>query len=153
VLPAENHAVAGLRRLTLDYPIVVWSRAVLGLSRRTAELVPLGKNALSDWDARPSASANSLNAKRPDISRRLSLVKFLRPCHCHHKALMKMELMKNRYSERRDVNCSRSIRAVAGWRTIGFERDKFVVSQAVGERVLLPAVRSARQDTLIVRMV
>jgi hypothetical protein len=32
----------------------------------------------------------------------------------------------------------------------GFERDKFVVSQAVGERVLLPAVRSAGQDTLIV---
>jgi Fe-S oxidoreductase len=32
----------------------------------------------------------------------------------------------------------------------GFERDKFVVSQAVGERVLFPAVRSARQDTLIV---
>ena len=32
----------------------------------------------------------------------------------------------------------------------GFERDKFVVSQAVGERVLLPAVRSAEQDILIV---
>ena len=32
----------------------------------------------------------------------------------------------------------------------GFERDKFAVSQAVGERVLLPAVRSAAQDTLIV---
>jgi Fe-S oxidoreductase len=32
----------------------------------------------------------------------------------------------------------------------GFERDKFALSQAVGERVLLPAVRSAAQDTLIV---
>jgi Fe-S oxidoreductase len=32
----------------------------------------------------------------------------------------------------------------------GFERDKFALSQAVGERVLLPAVRSAGQDTLIV---
>ena len=32
----------------------------------------------------------------------------------------------------------------------GFERDKFAVSQAVGERILLPAVRSAGQETLIV---
>ena len=32
----------------------------------------------------------------------------------------------------------------------GFARDKFEVSQAVGERVLLPAVRQARPETLIV---
>jgi Fe-S oxidoreductase len=32
----------------------------------------------------------------------------------------------------------------------GFEKEKFAVSQAVGERVLLPAVRSAAPDTLIV---
>ena len=32
----------------------------------------------------------------------------------------------------------------------GFEADKFAVSQAVGERVLLPAVRKAASDTVIV---
>jgi len=32
----------------------------------------------------------------------------------------------------------------------GFEADKFAVSQAIGERVLLPAVRVAAADTLIV---
>jgi Fe-S oxidoreductase len=32
----------------------------------------------------------------------------------------------------------------------GFEKEKFAVSQAVGERVLLPAVRSAAPETLIV---
>jgi Fe-S oxidoreductase len=32
----------------------------------------------------------------------------------------------------------------------GFEADKFAVSQAIGERVLLPAVRKADADTLIV---
>jgi Fe-S oxidoreductase len=32
----------------------------------------------------------------------------------------------------------------------GFEADKFAVSQAIGERVLLPAVRRAAADTLIV---
>ena len=32
----------------------------------------------------------------------------------------------------------------------GFEAGKFAVSQAIGERVLLPAVRAASADTLIV---
>jgi Fe-S oxidoreductase len=32
----------------------------------------------------------------------------------------------------------------------GFEKDKYEVSQAVGERVLLPAVRNTPQDALIV---
>jgi hypothetical protein len=32
----------------------------------------------------------------------------------------------------------------------GFEKEKFDVAQAVGERVLLPAVRSAAPETLIV---
>jgi Fe-S oxidoreductase len=32
----------------------------------------------------------------------------------------------------------------------GFEKDKFSVSQAIGERILLPAVRKASDDTLIV---
>ena len=32
----------------------------------------------------------------------------------------------------------------------GFERDKYEVSQALGERVLLPAVRAADNDTVVV---
>jgi Fe-S oxidoreductase len=32
----------------------------------------------------------------------------------------------------------------------GFERDKFAVSQAIGERVLLPAVRAAGPETVLV---
>jgi len=32
----------------------------------------------------------------------------------------------------------------------GFERDKYAIAQAVGERVLLPAVRSAAPETIIV---
>jgi Fe-S oxidoreductase len=32
----------------------------------------------------------------------------------------------------------------------GFAREKYAVSQAIGERVLLPAVRQAEPDTLIV---
>jgi Fe-S oxidoreductase len=32
----------------------------------------------------------------------------------------------------------------------GFERDKFAVSQTLGERVLLPAVRAAASETILV---
>jgi Fe-S oxidoreductase len=32
----------------------------------------------------------------------------------------------------------------------GFERDKYDVSQALGERVLLPAVRAAASETILV---
>jgi hypothetical protein len=32
----------------------------------------------------------------------------------------------------------------------GFEKEKFAVAQAVGERVLLPAIRKAAPDTIIV---
>ncbi len=32
----------------------------------------------------------------------------------------------------------------------GFERDKFPIAQAIGERVLLPAVRKATSDTIVV---
>jgi Fe-S oxidoreductase len=32
----------------------------------------------------------------------------------------------------------------------GFEKDKYAVSQAVGERVLFPAVRQAEADTLVI---
>jgi len=32
----------------------------------------------------------------------------------------------------------------------GFEKDKFEVSQTLGERILLPAVRNAASETIIV---
>jgi FAD/FMN-containing dehydrogenase/Fe-S oxidoreductase len=70
--------------------------------------------------------------------------------HCHHKALMKMtdeeSLLRKTGADLQllDSGCC----GMAG--PFGFERDKFAVSQAVGERVLLPAVRRAALDTLIV---
>ena len=70
--------------------------------------------------------------------------------HCHHKALMKMNdeeaLLRKMGSdlETLDSGCC----GMAG--PFGFEKDKFAVSQAVGERVLLPAVRRAAPDTLVV---
>ena len=70
--------------------------------------------------------------------------------HCHHKALMKMSdeqtLLRRAGAvlECPDTGCC----GMAG--PFGFEREKFEVAQAVGERVLLPAVRRAAPETWIV---
>ena len=70
--------------------------------------------------------------------------------HCHHKALMKMtdEMAILRRTgadvELLDAGCC----GMAG--PFGFEREKFAVSQALGERVLLPAVRAAGPQTVLV---
>ncbi len=70
--------------------------------------------------------------------------------HCHHKAIMKMSdeesLLRKIGLELQtlDSGCC----GMAG--PFGFEKDKFLLSQAIGERVLLPAVREASPETLIV---
>jgi len=77
-------------------------------------------------------------------------IKVLLHGHCHQKALMKMnheEALLRRMGaqlQSLDSGCC----GMAG--PFGFQKDKFEVSQAVAERVLLPAVRNAAQDTLIV---
>ncbi len=70
--------------------------------------------------------------------------------HCHHKALMKMNdeenLLRKMGAELQtlDSGCC----GMAG--PFGFERKKYAISQAIGERVLLPSVRQAHSETLIV---
>jgi Fe-S oxidoreductase len=70
--------------------------------------------------------------------------------HCHHKSLMKMDdessLLRKMGVDLQlpDSGCC----GMAG--SFGFEKDKFAMSQAIGERVLLPAVRKASPETLIV---
>jgi Fe-S oxidoreductase len=70
--------------------------------------------------------------------------------HCHHKSLMKMTdevaILRRTGAEVEllDSGCC----GMAG--PFGFERDKFEISQALGERVLLPAVRAAAAKTILV---
>src|SRR5439155_17554147 len=70
--------------------------------------------------------------------------------HCHQKAIMRMgteEAILKKLGldyELLDSGCC----GMAG--TFGFERDHYDVSIACGERVLLPAVRNAAEDTLII---
>jgi FAD/FMN-containing dehydrogenase/Fe-S oxidoreductase len=70
--------------------------------------------------------------------------------HCHHQAIMKMtdemQLLAATGAkvELLDSGCC----GMAG--PFGFEQDKFAVSQALAERALLPAVRSATPQTVFV---
>ena len=70
--------------------------------------------------------------------------------HCHHKSLMKMNdelailVETGAQVELLDAGCC----GMAG--PFGFEKEKYEVSQILGERVLLPAVKSAAAETLIV---
>jgi FAD/FMN-containing dehydrogenase/Fe-S oxidoreductase len=70
--------------------------------------------------------------------------------HCHHKAIMKMTdeeaLLRRMGADVRslDAGCC----GMAG--PFGFERSKYELSMAIGERALLPAVRRAPFDSLIV---
>jgi FAD/FMN-containing dehydrogenase/Fe-S oxidoreductase len=70
--------------------------------------------------------------------------------HCHHKALLKFAdeeaLLKRMGVELKtlDSGCC----GMAG--SFGFEKEKIDISQAIGERVLLPAVRECDPDTIVV---
>jgi Fe-S oxidoreductase len=70
--------------------------------------------------------------------------------HCHHKALMKMtdeeSLLRKMGADLKmpDAGCC----GMAG--PFGYMEDKYEVSRAVGERVLMPAVRQASADTIII---
>lgn len=70
--------------------------------------------------------------------------------HCHHKSVLSMqdeiEVLKRLDLEFEvlDSGCC----GMAG--SFGFEKDHYAISLEIGERVLLPAVRQAAKDTLIV---
>ncbi|MGH9562606.1 MAG: (Fe-S)-binding protein, partial [Terracidiphilus sp.] len=70
--------------------------------------------------------------------------------HCHHKSLMKMNdeesLLRKMGAQLQSIDSGCC--GMAG--PFGFEKEKYGVSQAIGERVLLPAVRGAEAETLIV---
>jgi Fe-S oxidoreductase len=70
--------------------------------------------------------------------------------HCHQKAIMGMSAEQELYSklgldfEMPDSGCC----GLAGsW---GFEHDKYDLSMKIGERRLLPAVRNADKDTILI---
>jgi FAD/FMN-containing dehydrogenase/Fe-S oxidoreductase len=85
------------------------------------------------------------NVPLPQLKR-----KALVQAHCHHKAIMKFEpeeALLRRMGldvDHPDSGCC----GMAG--AFGFEKEHYDVSMRIGERVLLPRVRAASPDTLIV---
>jgi Fe-S oxidoreductase len=70
--------------------------------------------------------------------------------HCHHKSVMKLNdeesLLRKMGADLQSVDSGCC--GMAG--PFGFEKDKYEVSQAVGERVLLPQVRKTPADAIII---
>ncbi len=70
--------------------------------------------------------------------------------HCHHKSIMGIgdeeSLLKKTGADLQSIDSGCC--GMAG--PFGFEKEKYEVSQAVGERVLLPAVRNTPENALIV---
>ncbi len=70
--------------------------------------------------------------------------------HCHHKSVMKMTAEESVLSKM-GIDFSSPAPGCCGMAgSFGFEAEKFEISQAVGELELLPAVRQASPETLIV---
>jgi hypothetical protein len=70
--------------------------------------------------------------------------------HCHHKAIMKVECdaeLFDRLGLDFDIIDSGCCGMAGGF---GFEKDHYDVSVGCGERVLLPSVRRAGKETLII---
>jgi Fe-S oxidoreductase len=70
--------------------------------------------------------------------------------HCQHKAIMGIDC-ERRMLEKMGLDIDELDSGCCGMAgSFGFEAGKYDISQAVGERVLLPRVREAAPDTLIV---
>ena len=91
-----------------------------------------------------------LEQKAPDFQPPKLKMKAVVHGHCHHKSIMKMDAeeavlkkMGVEY-EMPETGCC----GMAG--AFGFERSHYDISLAVGERVLLPAVRATPKDALVI---
>jgi Fe-S oxidoreductase len=70
--------------------------------------------------------------------------------HCHHKAIMKMTA-EEAVLRRMGIDFTAPAPGCCGMAgAFGFEKDKYEISRAIGELELLPAVRQAPTDWLIV---
>ncbi len=86
-----------------------------------------------------------LNAVLPQFPR-----KALLHGHCHHKSIMKMTTEES-LLRRLGVDFQSPAPGCCGMAgSFGFERDKYEISAAIGELELLPAVRQAPSDCLII---
>lgn len=88
---------------------------------------------------------NAKNSALPGIDR-----KALVHGHCHHKSIMKMTDEES-VLRRMGIDYEMPAQGCCGMAgAFGFEKEKYETSVAIGELELLPAVRNASEDVLIV---
>ena len=106
-------------------------------------------------DARAQALANQTFLLSEFLETRNSpLPRFERKAllhgHCHHKSIMKMTAEES-LLRRIGIDFQAPAPGCCGMAgSFGFEHDKYEISQAIGELELLPAVRNAPKDWLII---
>ncbi len=91
-----------------------------------------------------------LNEKAPDFVWPIIRHKALVHLHCHHKSVLNKEA-ETKALKRMGLECEILDSGCCGMAgSFGFEEDHYDVSVACGERVLLPAVRNAAPETLLI---
>ena len=91
-----------------------------------------------------------IDQKMPDYSLPKLVRRALVHGHCHHKALMKLTA-EERVLQRLGLDYEVPESGCCGMAgAFGFEKDHYDVSMGCGERVLLPKVRAAAADELVV---
>ncbi|MGH9678319.1 MAG: (Fe-S)-binding protein, partial [Candidatus Acidiferrales bacterium] len=146
-----EHVMTVLREpIDAGTPIVVLEPSCASVFRdELRNLFPLDERA-ARLRAQTFPLSEFLMRKAPGYEPPKLAAKVLLHGHCHHKAVLKFgdeeSLLKKMGVELRvpDAGCC----GMAG--PFGFEKATYEVSQAVGERVLLPAVRNSSADTLVV---
>ena len=94
------------------------------------------------------------DARSEDHAKNFQLPKLQRRAlvhgHCHHKAIMKMTA-EEAVLQRMGIEFTAPAPGCCGMAgAFGFEKDKYEISRAIGELELLPAVRQAPTDWLII---
>lgn len=138
-----------MREQTPDVPIVVLEPSCATVFRdEMLNLFPGDEEARS-LSRRVLLFDEFLHREAPGFRPRLDAAALVHG-HCHHKSVMRLD-------REQDVLQQMGVQAqvvdsgccgMAG--PFGFERDHYGISMQIGERVLLPAVRAATKDTLIV---
>jgi FAD/FMN-containing dehydrogenase/Fe-S oxidoreductase len=144
-----THAIAAVRdEIVAGAPVVVLEPSCAAVFRdELGELMPDDENArrLAQQTFLLSELLHRQEHRPPSLQRRA-----LVHGHCHHKAVMKMDA-EDAVLKSVGLDCTMLDSGCCGMAgSFGFERDHYDVSIQVGELVLLPAVRNASPDTLIV---
>jgi FAD/FMN-containing dehydrogenase/Fe-S oxidoreductase len=145
----ENVMCVLTKQIVAGIPIVVLEPSCASVFRdELRNLFPHDERAIK-LRSQTFLLSEFLERYAPEFAPELSQ-KVLLHGHCHHKSIMGIgaeeSVLKKTGADLQSIDSGCC--GMAG--PFGFEKEKYEVSQAVGERVLLPAVRNTPENTLIV---